>query len=138
MPGAALPTQLFASDQLVSTPLAPDQAMLVTARVLQGVGAALMAPNILSILGVLYTGPDRVRAISVYGMNILLGYAGLLSLGHAAFFGIGAYSVALLETKAHWPFWSALLAGCVFAVVAGYLVGLISLRTVVVNAESIW
>jgi MFS family permease len=36
--------------------------------VLQGVGAALMAPNILSILGVLYTGPDRVRAISVYGM----------------------------------------------------------------------
>jgi EmrB/QacA subfamily drug resistance transporter len=48
--------------------LAPDPAVLVTARVLQGVGAALMAPNILSILGVLYTGPDRVRAISVYGM----------------------------------------------------------------------
>jgi EmrB/QacA subfamily drug resistance transporter len=48
--------------------LAPNPAVLVTARVLQGVGAALMAPNILSILGVLYTGPDRVRAISVYGM----------------------------------------------------------------------
>ncbi len=48
--------------------LAPDPAVLVTARVLQGVGAALMAPNILSILGVLYSGPDRVRAISVYGM----------------------------------------------------------------------
>jgi len=48
--------------------LAPDPAVLVVARVIQGVGAALMAPNILSILGVVYTGPARVRAISVYGM----------------------------------------------------------------------
>src|SRR6201999_3108516 len=48
--------------------LAPDPAVLVTARILQGVGAALMAPNILSILGVVYSGPARVRAISVYGM----------------------------------------------------------------------
>jgi MFS family permease len=48
--------------------LAPDPAVLVAARVAQGVGAALMAPNILSILGVVYSGPDRVRAISVYGM----------------------------------------------------------------------
>src|SRR5215467_3311451 len=48
--------------------LAPNPGVLITARILQGVGAALMAPNILSILGVVYTGPARVRAISVYGM----------------------------------------------------------------------
>ena len=48
--------------------LASDPAMLVAARVVQGVGAALMAPNILSILGVVYTGPARIRAISIYGM----------------------------------------------------------------------
>jgi len=48
--------------------LAPDPGVLVAARVAQGVGAALMAPNILSILGVIYTGPARVRAISIYGM----------------------------------------------------------------------
>jgi EmrB/QacA subfamily drug resistance transporter len=48
--------------------LAPNPAALVGARVVQGVGAALMAPNILSILGVVYTGPARVRAISIYGM----------------------------------------------------------------------
>ena len=48
--------------------LASDPAMLVAARVVQGVGAALMAPNILSILGVVYTGPTRIRAISIYGM----------------------------------------------------------------------
>ncbi|MFN2460903.1 MAG: branched-chain amino acid ABC transporter permease [Candidatus Velthaea sp.] len=70
-----------------------------------------------------------VFAIAVYGMNIILGYTGLLSLGHAAFFGIGGYAVALLETKAHWPFWPALAAGCAAAVLLGYLVGLISLRT---------
>ena len=48
--------------------LAPNPAVLVGARLAQGVGAALMAPNILSILGVVYTGPARVRAISIYGM----------------------------------------------------------------------
>jgi MFS family permease len=48
--------------------LAPNPAVLVAARVVQGVGAALMAPNILSILGVVYTGPARIRAISIYGM----------------------------------------------------------------------
>jgi EmrB/QacA subfamily drug resistance transporter len=48
--------------------LALDPGMLVAARVVQGVGAALMAPNILSILGVVYSGPARIRAISVYGM----------------------------------------------------------------------
>ncbi|MBV9207320.1 MAG: MFS transporter [Actinobacteria bacterium] len=48
--------------------LAPDPGVLVAARAAQGIGAALMAPNILSILGVVYAGPERVRAISVYGM----------------------------------------------------------------------
>ena len=48
--------------------LAPDPAVLVAARMVQGVGAALMAPNILSILGVVYTGPARILAISIYGM----------------------------------------------------------------------
>src|SRR6266567_4271388 len=57
--------------------LAPDPAVLVAGRVLQGVGAALMAPNILSILGVVYSGPARVRAISVYGM--VMGLAALLA-----------------------------------------------------------
>ncbi|HJS96946.1 MAG TPA: MFS transporter, partial [Solirubrobacteraceae bacterium] len=40
---------------------------LVLARLVQGVGAALLTPNVLSILGVLYSGNDRVRALSAYG-----------------------------------------------------------------------
>jgi EmrB/QacA subfamily drug resistance transporter len=47
---------------------APDAGLLVAARLAQGFGAAIMAPNVLSILGTTYTGQDRVRAISVYGM----------------------------------------------------------------------
>jgi len=70
-----------------------------------------------------------ITAIAVYGLNIILGYTGQLSLGHAAFFGIGAYTVALLETRSGMPFWPALVAGCAASVLAGYLVGLVSLRT---------
>jgi MFS family permease len=47
---------------------APDAGFLVAARLAQGVGAAVMAPNVLSILGTTYAGPARVKAISVYGM----------------------------------------------------------------------
>ena len=47
---------------------APDAGFLVAARLAQGVAAAIMAPNVLSILGTTYTGQARVKAISVYGM----------------------------------------------------------------------
>jgi branched-chain amino acid transport system permease protein len=70
-----------------------------------------------------------ITAIAVYGLNVILGYTGLLNLGHAAFFGIGAYAVALLQTKAGWSFWPALLAGCAASVLLGALVGMVSLRT---------
>ena len=48
--------------------VAPDSGFLIAARLMQGAGGAIMAPNIMSILGMTYTGRDRVRAISVYGM----------------------------------------------------------------------
>jgi EmrB/QacA subfamily drug resistance transporter len=48
--------------------IAPDAGFLVGARLAQGVAAAVMAPNVLSILGTTYAGPARVKAISIYGM----------------------------------------------------------------------
>jgi EmrB/QacA subfamily drug resistance transporter len=48
--------------------LAPDAGFLVAARLAQGAAAAIMGPNVLSILGTTYAGPARVKAISVYGM----------------------------------------------------------------------
>lgn len=48
--------------------VSPSPAFLVVARVVQGMGAALMAPNVLAIIGVTYTGADRVRAITAYAI----------------------------------------------------------------------
>ena len=70
-----------------------------------------------------------ITAIAVYGLNVILGYAGQLSLGHAAFYGIGAYVVALLTTRAGMPFWPALAIGCIVTGAFGYAVGALSLRT---------
>jgi MFS family permease len=56
--------------------LAPTAAALVAARLAQGIGGALIAPNVLSIIGVAYPGPARVRAITIDGMVMGLAAAG--------------------------------------------------------------
>jgi len=60
--------------------------------------------------------------------DVLAGYTGYLNFGHSAFFGIGAYTTALLMMKAHWPFPLALLAGAVAAAAGALLIGLPTLR----------
>lgn len=52
-----------------------------------------------------------LHAILAVGLNLLMGYAGQISLGHAAFFGMGAYASAILTTRFAWPGWLALVAG---------------------------
>ncbi len=59
-----------------------------------------------------------IYTILALSLNIITGYAGQISLGHAAFMGIGAYTSALLYTKAGFSFWPAFL-------VAGLLAGLV-------------
>lgn len=61
-------------------------------------------------------------------LNIITGYAGQPTLGHAAFFGIGAYASALLTAKAGLSFWLALPLAGVTAGAAGALTGLFSVR----------
>jgi branched-chain amino acid transport system permease protein len=70
-----------------------------------------------------------VFAISACGLNVIVGLAGQLSLAHAGFFGIGAYAVALLATKAGMTFWLALPAGIVLCIAAGYVIGSVCLRS---------
>src|SRR6201996_5754195 len=60
---------------------APDAGFLVAARLAQGIGTAIMAPNVLSIIGTTYTGAARVKAISVYGMVMGVAAAGGQLLG---------------------------------------------------------
>ena len=61
-------------------------------------------------------------------LNLLLGYTGQLSLGHAAFFGIGAYTSALLTLRLEWSFWLGLAAAAVAAGLAGWAIGRLALK----------
>jgi branched-chain amino acid transport system permease protein len=67
-------------------------------------------------------------AIAVLGLTIVLGYTGQINLAQAAFFGLGAYSVALGTTSFALPFWVALAIGVIIATAAGAVLGLTSLR----------
>jgi branched-chain amino acid transport system permease protein len=69
-----------------------------------------------------------VLAIGALGLNILTGYTGQISLGHAAFMGVGAYAAALASTRFGAPFWIAVPAGGFVACAAGAVVGVPSLR----------
>jgi branched-chain amino acid transport system permease protein len=80
-------------------------------------------PYVLHIL--IMAGVFTVLALS---LNLLLGYTGQLSLGHAAFFGIGAYTSALLALRLDWPFWAGLPAGVLAAGIAGWAIGRLALK----------
>ncbi|MFZ0450327.1 MAG: branched-chain amino acid ABC transporter permease [Desulfatiglandaceae bacterium] len=69
-----------------------------------------------------------IYAIVVLGLNVIVGFAGQISLGHAAFFGIGAYASAILTTKAGLSFWMALPFVILISGLIGLLLGLPSLR----------
>src|SRR5438552_17224129 len=74
---------------------------------------------------VIMAGIFGVLALS---LNLLLGYTGQLSLGHAAFFGIGAYASALLTLRLEWSFWLALPGAVTLAALAGWLIGRLALK----------
>jgi branched-chain amino acid transport system permease protein len=69
-----------------------------------------------------------IWAILALSLNILLGYAGQVSVGHAAFFGIGAYTAAILSTRYHIPFLLTIPASMLVTAFVGMILGLPSLR----------
>lgn len=69
-----------------------------------------------------------IFSVLALSLNLLLGYAGQLSLGHAAFFGIGAYATAILTVKGEWSPWAGLLVAVALPGLAGWLIGRIALR----------
>jgi branched-chain amino acid transport system permease protein len=64
-----------------------------------------------------------ISALAVVGLNLLLGYAGQVSLGHAGFVGIGAYAVAVLPTHYGVPTLAALAVGAVFSCALAFVIG---------------
>ena len=69
-----------------------------------------------------------VNLIAAMGLQLLVGFTGLLSLGHAAFMGVGAYTSALLITKVGCPFILSILIAGLVAAIFGIIVGIPSLR----------
>ena len=69
-----------------------------------------------------------IYVLLVSGLNVIIGFTGMFSLGHAAFYGIGAYTSAMLTVMAGWSFWPALPAAGITAGCFGALIGLATLR----------
>jgi branched-chain amino acid transport system permease protein len=69
-----------------------------------------------------------LNVIVVVGLSLLFGYAGQVSLGHAAFVGIGAYSCGFLTARAGWPWIAAVVAAVLMSAAGGLALALPSLR----------
>jgi len=69
-----------------------------------------------------------IHVIVTLGLNILVGYTGQISLGHAGFFAIGAYITVLSMTALHLPFLLALIVGALVSALFGFILGLPALR----------
>ncbi len=69
-----------------------------------------------------------INAIALLGLNLLTGYGGQISLGHGAFYGIGAYTTAILIHQWHFPYWLTLPFAGGACLVLGFLFGLPAVR----------
>lgn len=97
-----------------------------------GLGIGLVAfialPFVVSSFRTFQFTMALIWAVAVLGLNLLTGYSGQISLGHSAFFGVGAYTTAILISDYGWNHLLTLPVAGALAFVAGFLVGLPALR----------
>ena len=67
-------------------------------------------------------------AVAALGLNLLVGYSGQISLGHGAFFALGAYTTAILVAKSGWPHLATIPVAAAICFAAGFAVGIPALR----------
>jgi branched-chain amino acid transport system permease protein len=92
------------------------------------IAAACVLPFVVSNYHTFQLTLVLVYAIALLGLNILTGYNGQISLGHGAFYALGAYCAAILMDKANAPYWATVPAAGAVCLVAGFLFGLPALR----------
>ena len=90
--------------------------------------AACVLPFVVSNYRVFQLTLALVYAIALLGLNMLTGYNGQISLGHGAFYAIGAYVAAILMDKFGVPYWATVPAAGAVCLLAGFLFGLPALR----------
>ena len=84
--------------------------------------------GLISNYGFLQLSLMIVYSIAVLGLILLTGFNGQISLGHGAFFAVGAYVAAVLIDQVNWPYWATLPVAALICFVVGYLFGLPALR----------
>jgi branched-chain amino acid transport system permease protein len=89
---------------------------------------ALALPFLVSNYRVFQFNMVLVYTIVLLGLNMLTGYNGQISLGHGAFYAIGAYVAAILMDRFGWPYWSTLPVAGAVCFLSGFLFGLPALR----------
>ena len=94
-----------------------------------GIGLAVVIPPGLSAYSqsVLFY-PVGIFVLLALGLNVVVGLAGLLDLGYVAFYAVGAYTTALLGTKAGWSTWEAIPVAVLVAMLSGVILGGPTLR----------
>ncbi|MCO5101891.1 MAG: branched-chain amino acid ABC transporter permease [Burkholderiaceae bacterium] len=92
------------------------------------IGIACALPFVVSDYRLFQLTMVIVYAIALLGLNVLTGFNGQISLGHGAFYAIGAYSAAIAMEHAGLPYWATLPLAGVVCGVAGFLFGLPALR----------
>jgi len=96
---------------------------------LAAVGILLVAvPPFLSSYPLTLLTQALIFAIFAMSLDLLLGYTGLPSLGHAAYFGVAAYVVAIFTTEYQMGFWTCLIVAVLAAIVTAAAFGLIAIR----------
>src|SRR5437762_379576 len=88
----------------------------------------LVLPFVLSNYRVFQLTLVLAYAIVLLGLNMLTGYNGQISLGHGAFYAIGAYTAAILMDRFGAPYWLTVPVAAIVCLVAGFLFGLPALR----------
>jgi branched-chain amino acid transport system permease protein len=100
-------------------------------RVVAGLGAAALAAIVAPLLSaypLTLLTQAAIIAILAMSLDVLLGYTGLPSLGHAAYFGVAAYTVGILTTEHQLGFVACLLAGVALAALTAAIFGLLAIR----------
>ena len=85
-------------------------------------------PDIVSNYRLFLVTTMIIAAIAVLGLNLLTGFNGQISLGHGAFYAVGAYTAAVLMEHLNMPYWLTLPCAAIVCFVVGYLFGLPALK----------
>src|SRR5262245_19097239 len=93
-----------------------------------GLVVALALPLVLSTFFIVLLIEIAVVALFATAFNLLMGFGGMVSFGHAAYFALGAYAAALLAEKAGWPMLAALAAAPVVAALGALVFGFFIVR----------